>query len=405
MTIRPILSSLSRNKFGAVLIATQIAITLGFLANALAIVEYRLSWSSRPSGMDEANLFSISSDSVDHPADLAAGVHTDLATLRALPGVVDAFADYGYPFSGGGWISSVNLTVDQKTETTETAVYLADEHALSALGVHLIAGRNFTADEITDRREGDKPTPDVLIVTKTLADRLFPAGNALGQTIYVTSDQPERIIGIVDRLQAPVIEANGATSTIAEHSVLGPYRPIDERSDYLVRVTPGQLDAVMKSAEKALLTLNGDRILRIRSMEERRRTAYRGDHGLVVLLISVCTALVAVTGFGIVGLTSYWVTQRRQQIGIRRALGATRRDIVAYFQTENLLIAGLGAAAGVLLAIALNLWLVGSFEMVRMPGRYALIGAAIMLILGQLAVLWPARRAASIPPALATRGG
>ena len=284
-------------------------------------------------------------------------------------------------------------------------MYLADEHALSALGVHLIAGRNFTADEITDRREGDIPTPDVLIVTKTLADRLFPAGNALGQTIYVTSDQPERIIGIVDRLQAPVIEANGATSTIAEHSVLGPYRPIDERSDYLVRVTPGQLDAVMKSAEKALLTLNGDRILRIRSMEERRRTAYRGDHGLVVLLISVCTALVAVTGFGIVGLTSYWVTQRRQQIGIRRALGATRRDIVAYFQTENLLIAGLGAAAGVLLAIALNLWLVRSFEMVRMPGRYALIGAAIMLILGQLAVLWPARRAASIPPALATRGG
>ena len=161
----------------------------------------------------------------------------------------------------------------------------------------------------------------------------------------------------------------------------------------------------MKSAEKALLTLNGDRILRIRSMEERRRTAYRGDHGLVVLLISVCTALVAVTGFGIVGLTSYWVTQRRQQIGIRRALGATRRDIVAYFQTENLLIAGLGAAAGVLLAIALNLWLVRSFEMVRMPGRYALIGAAIMLILGQLAVLWPALRAASIPPALATRGG
>jgi putative ABC transport system permease protein len=405
MTIRPILSSLSRNKFGAVLIATQIAITLGFLANALAIVEYRLSWSSRPSGMDEANLFSISSDSVDHPADSAAGVHTDLATLRALPGVVDAFADYGYPFSGGGWVSSVNLSVDQKTETTETAVYLADEHALSALGVHLIAGRNFTADEITDRREGDKPTPDVLIVTKTLADRLFPAGNALGQTIYVTSDQPERIIGIVDRLQAPVIEANGATSTIAEHSVLGPYRPIDERSDYLVRVTPGQLDAVMKSAEKALLTLNGDRILRIRSMEERRRTAYRGDQGLVVLLISVCTALVAVTGFGIVGLTSYWVTQRRQQIGIRRALGATRRDIVAYFQTENLLIAGLGAAAGVLLAIALNLWLVRSFEMVRMPGRYALIGAAIMLILRQLAVLWPARRAASIPPALATRGG
>jgi len=405
MALGPILSSLSRNKFGAVLIATQIAITLGFLANALAIVEFRLSWSARPSGMDEANVFSISSDSVDHPADPAARLSTDLTALRALPGVIDAFADYGYPFSGGGWVSSVNLTPDQKNETTETAVYLADDHGLNALGTRLIAGRNFTADEITDHRAGDRPRPDVLIVTKALADRLFPAGNALGQTIYVTSDEPERIIGIVDRLQAPVIEASGATSMIAEQSVLGPYRPIEERSDYLVRVRPGELTGVMKSAEKTLMTLDADRILRIRSVAERRSDAYRGDRGLVILLISICTALVAVTGFGIVGLTSYWVAQRRQHIGIRRALGATRRDIVAYFQVENFLIAGLGAVAGVLLAIALNLWLVRSFEMVRMPVSYALIGAAIMLALGQLAVLWPARRAASVPMALATRGG
>jgi putative ABC transport system permease protein len=136
-----------------------------------------------------------------------------------------------------------------------------------------------------------------------------------------------------------------------------------------------------------------------------RTQAYRGARGLVVLLCAVCAALVVVTAFGIVGLTSYWVAQRRQQIGIRRALGATRSAILRHFQTENLLIAAGGALCGMVFAIVLNLWMVRSFEMVRMDFSRAVGGAAVMLLLGQIAVFWPAMRAASIPPALATRGG
>lgn len=404
LELGPIVSSLGRNKFGAMLIAAQIAITVGFLANALSIVEFRLSWSTRPSGMDEANIFSIRSDAVDHPADSAARVSADLATLRGLPGVVDAFADYSYPMAGGGWSSSVHLKPKQETQTTATAIYFADEHGLGVLGTRLVAGRNFTADEIRDRAESDSPITSVLIVTKALADKLFPAGDALGKDIYVDSDDhPERIVGIVDRLQAPYTESSGPFSAIVEHSVLLPYRPISERSDYLVRVQPGRMAAVMQAAEQTLFALDGDRILRTRSMAQVREIAYRGDHGLVILLVSISVALVLVTGFGIVGLTSYWVSQRRRQIGIRRALGATRRDIVRYFQTENLLIAAAGAVVGIAFALALNLWMVRSFEMLRMDTDRAVGGAILMVILGQLAVLWPALRAASIPPALATR--
>ena len=64
-----------------------------------------------------------------------------------------------------------------------------------------------------------------------------------------------------------------------------------------------------------------------------------------------------------------------------------------------------GATIGIAFAIALNLWMVRSFEMVRMDNSRAVVGALIILLLGQCAVLWPALRAASIPPALATRGG
>jgi putative ABC transport system permease protein len=160
----------------------------------------------------------------------------------------------------------------------------------------------------------------------------------------------------------------------------------------------------MQAAQKKLFEVNRARVLeKVRTMTEARAEAYRDDRGLAVILGVVCAALLAVTAFGIVGLTSYWVAQRRRQIGIRRALGATRRAIMRYFQTENLFIASTAAVLGVALAIALNLWMVNSFEMARLHLSYALAGAVVVLLLGQLAVLWPALRAASVPPALATR--
>jgi len=72
------------------------------------------------------------------------------------------------------------------------------------------------------------------------------------------------------------------------------------------------------------------------------------------LLVGVCLALLIVTALGITGLASFWVAQRRKQIGIRRALGATRGDILRYFQSENFLIVTFGIALGIVLAFAIN---------------------------------------------------
>jgi putative ABC transport system permease protein len=405
MGVRPILSAMRRNKFGALLIATQMAVTLAFLANALTLVEQRIAWSDRPSGLDEANIFVIHSETVDDAGDLAARQAGDVDALRALNGVVDAYATNMYPLEGGGWIETVNLTADQKTPTAFAAHYMGDDHALHTMGLKLIAGRNFTPDEIVNRTENDLPMPSGFIVTKALAAKLFPQGNALGQPIFVENEKPIAIIGIVDRLQGPMTAATGFDSTYSENSVYTPYRLIGERNVYMVRVRPGQLNAVMKAAEQKLMQLQGNRILQTQSMRDVRIDAYRGDHGLIVLLSAICAALLIVTAFGIIGLTSYWVAQRRQAIGIRRALGATRQAIVRYFQTENFMIAAAGAAVGIVFAMALNLWMVHSFEMVRMDNSRAVIGALVILLLGQSAVIWPALRAASIPPALATRGG
>ncbi len=254
--MRPILSAMRRNKFGACLIATQMAVTLAFLSNALTLIEQRMAWSDRPTGMAEADIFVMQSEMVDHPDDLAARQARDVATLRLLPGVVDAYATNMYPLEGGGWTEIVNLTPDQKSPTAFAAHYMGDEHALHTLGLTLVGGRNFFAEEIANRTLYDVPPAGGYIVTKTLAAKLFPNGDALGKPIFVETNKPVPIIGIVDRLQGPFTVATGLFSTFAENSVFSPHRLIGETSVYIVRAQPGQRDAVKKSAEPRLF---GDR--------------------------------------------------------------------------------------------------------------------------------------------------
>jgi putative ABC transport system permease protein len=404
MELRPILSAMRRNKVGAIIIAVQMAITLAILCNGMFIIEQRITLSERPTGADESNVFVIDNQWVGNPPDLAAREQADLAALRGLPGVVDAFASNSYLLSNGGSSEGIKLTPDQKESTAQTAVYFGDEHALQSLGLNLIAGRNFNSDEVVDKLGyNDLKPPPSIIITKALAEKLFPGKSALGQSIIMRpEDHTIRVIGIVDRLQVPWVETWSANFN--DYSIIQPFRFISPYVHYIVRTQPGQLPTLLKAAEKKLFELNRGRVIeRTLSLAEARVKAYQDDRGLAVILGVVCAALIVVTAFGIVGLTSYWVAQRRRQIGIRRALGATRQAIVQYFQTENFMIAIAGAAVGVALAVSLNLWMVSAFEMQRLHVSYPIIGAVVVLLLGQAAVLWPALKAASIPPALATR--
>jgi putative ABC transport system permease protein len=393
-----------RKKAGAVLIAVQIAVTLAILSNALALIVDRLSWSARSTGIDEGNIFFVYTTTVDKSADLAALQSADLALLRSIPGVANAYATNSYPLEGGGFSMDVSLTRDQKTPSAHISYYFGDEQALNTLGVKLLAGRNFTASDVVDRGGGGAaPTAAGIIVTRTLAQRLFPAGDALGKSIYVDTDNPVPIIGIMDRLLGPFVAATGFNSTFTENTALAPFRPIGESVTYAIRVNPGKIHEVMQAVASQLAAINGVRIIDATSMTEVRAKAYRSNRGLILLLAAIALILVAVTAFGMVGLTSYWVAQRRRQIGIRRALGANSAAILRLFQKENLVIASSGSITGMLLAVALNLWLVNRFEMIRLGYGYVIGSGIAMLLLGQAAVLWPALRAAQISPALAIR--
>ncbi len=402
MEIRPILSALMRSKVSMVLIGLQVALTLAIVCNALFIIGQRLDLMNRPSGMNEADTFSISSFGFGQDFDVRTTMQSDVAILRALPGVAAVTTTNALPLSGGGWNSGISLKPGQKTSTTSSAFYFTDEHGLATFGAELIAGRNFKPEEIGYITMNDRRMPGVTIMTRALAERLYPGEQAVGKSYYYSGDdaEPATVIGVVDRLQAPWPESEDV-----EHTMLLPARvPYGNSSTYLVRAEPGRRDELVKQAEEVLAKANNSRILRgIRTTEERRHLIYAEDRAMAVVLGTVIVALLGITALGIVGMASFWVAQRTRQIGTRRALGATRRDILRHFQTENFIITTFGLVAGAILAYAFSLWLMNSFQSPKLPWYYVPAGFVCLWLLGQLAVLGPALRASRVSPAVATR--
>jgi putative ABC transport system permease protein len=409
LQIKPILAALKRHKAGTILIALQIALTLAIVCNALFIIQQRVERISRPTGMDESNVLAIQNRWVSvEGKDTAPLIKADVQALRQTPGIQDAMATNSFPLRGGGWSTGVNLTPkDEGKPAAQTTLYFVDDHALTVYGAQLIAGRNFTPDEVITADPKDIKSTAQVIVTKALADKLYPKGDALGKQVYLGGKDipPSTIIGIVARLQVPW--AGTWADNFNENAMLLPVQLTGTYTIYLIRAKAGQLEDVVKSAPATLLKTNRMRVISgeraVRTYERVRADAYKNDRGMAILMGVICVILLAITAAGIVGLTSFWVGQRRKQIGVRRALGATKRDILNYFLTENLMIGVAGVVIGTGLAIGMNLWMVQQFEMARLSVVYVLVGVVALLLLGQAAVLAPAMRAAKVPPVEATR--
>jgi putative ABC transport system permease protein len=405
MEILPILRALRRNKVGAILVALQIALTLAVIANGMSIIQGHLAIMGTATGMDEANIFTFQNHWVGQPENLRASIDADMAALRSQPGVVDAEATDSFPLLGGGWSWGIRLKPDPNTgAATGTTLYFQDTHGIDAMGLKLVGGRWFTSAEIGEWHMNDlKGTPSA-VLTKALAKKLFPKGNPVGQIMYLFDTSPVRVVGIVDRAQTPW-PAQSFGQEFAEFATFLPFQFVNNGLSYIVRTEPGQRAAVMRATPDRLNRITRQRVIdELYPFGETRKRAYQIQQSESWLLGTVCGLLLAITGFGTVGLTMYWVSRRRRQIGMRRALGARRVDILRYFHLENLLIAGTGAILGVAGGLGANLWMATHMGTTRMSPMYIGIGAVIVLVLSQLAVLWPALRAASIAPSLATRG-
>ncbi len=402
MEFGPILRALSRNKIGAILIALQIAFTMTVVVNAWFMIGERLALIDRPSGILEDDLFYLTSTGFADDFNVKVSIDEDLRRIRQTPGVVDATVVNAIPLSGSGWSMGLRLEPGDDTQSWSVAVYMVDEHGRNTMGTELIAGENFAPTDVEWREPSQTTWPDKVIITQALAEAMFPEdtpAQVIGRTVYIANEEPVTITGIVAQLQAPWSGWN----TI-EQSMYVPQKTAFSTVIYLIRSAPNRRDQLMPQIEELLATTNDGRLLRnMRSMTETRERSYALDGGLAKLLVAVMCVLVAITAVGVLGLASFSVRRRTKQIGTRRALGASQRDILRYFLVENACITGMGVALGAVLTVALNVWLVGSMGFPKIHWIAVPVGMLALLAVGQIAVLGPARRACRVSPAVATR--
>lgn len=405
--IAPIFAALKRGRLGAGLLVLQIALTLAVVGNIVFLIGARTAHITRPTGLDERDAFMIGYR-LDHPEGARGQRETDLAALRGVPAVQGVTAINSFPLRGSGWTEGVSRRAganDTQSQDGNVDVYAFDESGVGTLGLTLLEGRDIQRDDLIDGSFNRAPLPAVALITRSLAERLFPGRSALGQTLYLTPDpnHPLRIIGVLAHLQTNNAAATTDASA-AEDSVVLPMTDHGARGLYFVRARPGQGVAAMAAVKAALVKANPQRTFgKLRPYSEIRAGAYERDRAMAITLGVICAILVFVTALGIVGLTGFWVERRKRQIGIRRALGATRIAVIRYFLVENAMLCGAGVIIGAIAAWGLNAWLGDHYGVPAMPGWMIAASAVAILALGQVSASFPSSRAARVDPAKAIR--
>ena len=407
--MHPIVSALKHHKTTVALVVLEIALTCAIVTNALFVIGDRIAAMHLSTGVDDNALVWVRSS--PH-LDLGQGgkstddVPADLAALRGLPGVESVATSNALPLAGDYWSTSIfRRRGDSKTDLDNVVEYAGSPGLLKTLGIRLSQGRDFLPQEYTnyqlDDSGGDRGVPPtVVIITRALADALWPGQNPLGKTFWLDNagKQAVQVVGVAAQLLNPSITPAQGTN----RNFILPLSSV-AYGIYVLRVRPDLRHAVAQAIPGLLRGIDPGRMIQVNVYADTVSSYYHNDRALVWLLLVVIGCLLALTALGVVGLSSFWVQQRTRQIGIRRAIGATRRDIVRYFQIENLLIVTLGIVFGTASAVLLNLWLMKHYELPHMALAWTGAGAALMWLLGQLAVLGPALRAANVPPVVATR--
>jgi len=405
MHFRPILSALLRNKTGAVLVVLQIAITMAVIVNALFIINERLEKMNRDPGFDVANMITFQSWGFAEDYDHETAVRQDVDFISSLPGVIGVTPSGSLPLSNSGDADEFRATAEAEDADGNTLpnvlanTFFMNEQAIDALGVELAEGRAFYPEEISFREQNSAAFVPVVIITKHLAEQTFGTEDALGKTLYDSYGAPAEVVGIIEHMQGGFVDWDELENVLIMPGVApGPFLR------YIVRVEPGRREELLAVIEEQLPGQNPARMIRrIEPYTEIVARSYRRDHSMTILLMSTIFLLVSITSLGIIGLASFSVRQRTKQIGTRRAVGATRSDIMRYFMVENWLVTTMGVILGSILAVVFNVWLVDAYALEKLDLLYIPFGVVALWILGQLAVLMPAIKASGIAPAIATR--
>lgn len=415
----PIWRSLTRQKTIFALVVVELAAGFVVLSALVLFGTFVISQGGMSSGHDEAPLVAVSITSPGAHADGAPPVEDDallaaqqtaareLARLAAVSGVV-AVAPLSISLIDDRWylLFPVQFWREGKTppprgqdlperEEGRATGWLIDTNAAlpAVLGLRFVEGGPMRGP----------PPPGGVIITRCLRDALFGKETPVqGRHLAGENLAAAPIVAVVEdvMMQSPFLPAPKCVAFRFDP-------PPDERERrYVVRTLPGRRDQVIEAVREAVGPSGPDREVVVTRFDSRDGKHHDFGRGVAAEMAMVGGAVGIGALIGALALSAFLVRQRRRQIAIRRALGATKPDIVGYFLLESSVATALGTAIG--LAIVLGgLGIAGLFD----PGGYftwswrSLALSALLLWMGAtLAATLPARRAADVPPSAASRG-
>ena len=283
------------------LLALLVALTCAIVCNVAFMIRQQIALTSLPSGVAEDKLVMIQSVNLDRQSNQIEAHKTDLAALRMIPGVEGVAAVDALPFNGNNWTSSVPPSQDAPGNVG-ASLFNGTPDEVKTLGLDLVAGRDFRPDEYIplDSAHGFDGLDHVpaAILTRSLAERLFPGQNPLGKSIW-PGDGAVRIVGVVSHLLRPDV----GTGNDNDYSVLLPMLPDTASITYALRTAPQNRARVLKQAKAALYRVDANRVLRdATTFTELRAHYFRRQRSMIGLLIASALGLLLVAALGSLAL-------------------------------------------------------------------------------------------------------
>ena len=394
----------ARNRLRSALVVAEIGLSLVLLVGVALFIRSFLNLEDSRAGLDAAPLmtlrFYMSGDQYEPPDAMIRRVDDIVRRVEALPGIVSAMASNMVPLSGGGSGGPVvpeGVAVAAGQEPN-VSWYAVTPHLLKTLNVPLVAGRDFT-DAEGQGRSG------VAIVNGVFAKRLWPNRNdVIGQRFQLLGDKQNQwiaVIGVVGDFRLFSVR-DGKPSPYAFLSY--PYEPT-RNTGLTLRVAGGSpasiTSAVRQEIRKSDPTLP---LFNIQTGEAARLNTF-WQYRLFGWMFSIFGAVALVlASIGVYGVLSYAVSQRTQEIGVRMALGASRRNVFALIVSDGARLAGAGILVGMAGAFAITRVVKSLLYNVTATDPLSFVATATFLaLIAILASYLPARRATAVDPMIALR--
>jgi putative ABC transport system permease protein len=405
LELGPILRSSARHKSAFSVVVLQLASTFAIIGSLLLVGTLFRQTGRLPTGYDEADLIAVKTREPAAASALGPEQLHAMAAIASIPGVLALSPMWpGLRDETEGVTLFHRLLSDQPPgravsagaagqavlPTVRGLVSYTTSDLIAVLGMRFIEGPAITRGSASG-----------IILTRTLRNGLFPGRQAaLGQRITADAIDPVEVVGVVEDIMVREPFWHSARSV---GFLLAP-SPEPNQSSTIVRAAPGKRVAVEAALRERLGPSTPSRLVSIVALGVTPPRMRMVTSGMLRVFLVLGLAVVLVTLVGALAVASFVVSERRRQIGIRRALGATRWDVFRYFLVESSLTTALGTGIGVVLTAGLLLFSRRVFPMLNLDWRVLGASAFVLWLTSTAAALLPARRALRISPATASRG-